>query len=146
MTSQSSDAKGRRATVHPTALPSNDSGWPLDGGCMVGKLVSQWVRWFGCQFWSTKCMMVDPAICGSSTSILGSNRHGSSVVMTPGGATLHITWISDVASQVGHRVIPHGMWAHGPPVTSHCLLCFIFVHFCDFSCIQIIFPSTSGTM
>ena len=38
-----------------------------------------------------------------------------------------------------------GMWAHGPPAMSHCLLCTSFVHFCNFSYIQINFSSTSGT-
>ena len=43
------------------------------------------------QLGKTNTRGVTLAIRGSSTSILGSNRHGSSVVMTPGGATLHIT-------------------------------------------------------
>ena len=38
----------------------------------------------------------------------------------PRDDTLAITWISDVAGQVGHRVMSHGigrhvLWAHGLP-------------------------------
>ena len=142
--------RGCRSTVPCTTLPSNGDEELLDGGCMACKSVLQLVRRFGGQFGPFKWMIVGPWIHGSLTSILGSNRHGSSVGMHPGRGTLAFTRISDVAGQVGHWATPCGVdrphqvgpW---PPTTSTCLLCTLFVHFCEISCIQIIFPSTSGT-
>jgi hypothetical protein len=70
--------RGREAsggpTVHPTALPSNDDGWPLEAvAWQVGQLL--WSEWrFGGRFGPSESMIVDPAIRGSSTSTFGSNR------------------------------------------------------------------------
>jgi hypothetical protein len=72
------------------------------------------------------------------------------VEMHPRRDTYAIMWIGDMAGggairrcQVASADV--AMWAHGlltHPLASYALL---FVHFCENSCIQIIFPSISGT-
>ena len=130
-----------------TASPSNGDGWPLDGRCMVGKLVSQLVRRFGGRFGPLQVYdnrPVDPRQLNVVLWIKSTWIKGGEAVWRPSRGS--VTW----QGGWGHRAMPggigqRGMWAHGPPATSHCLLCTSFVHFCNFSCIQINFRSTSET-
>jgi hypothetical protein len=138
--------RGCRSIVPCTALPSNGDGWLLDGGCMLLWRLLWLERQFGGRFGPSKCVTVGLAIQGSSTSTFGSNRLESMLEKQCGGSPVD-QWCGKGVGPSGDTRWRQSMWHYGPrpPATSTCLLCTPFVYICEFSCIQIIFSSTSGT-
>ena len=131
-----------RPTIHCTASPSNDDGWRLHAGRSVA-LVGKAVRWVWAShvndggpsdLWQLNIVpWIKPTWINVGEAVWRPS-HGSVMWQGP-------RW---------HRPMPHGVgrlgpMGPGPPATSICLLCSLFVHFWDFSCIQIFFLSTSGT-
>jgi hypothetical protein len=87
---------------HPMVM-----GWLLDGGYMLLWWLLRSERRFGGRFGPSKCMMVDQAIQGSSTSTFVSNRHRSTLEKQCGGSPAN-QWCGQVASD------DVALRAHGP--------------------------------